>query len=309
LTENDRTPPAGRGVASFDELAWWLHTRAALWTLLVLGALLALGGLWFVVFGHAPRTSRAEVGRGSQSSTSTASVVASQTAPLTPSDVDAVLARIDYTESDMSSQTVYVNAVRRVLAGVDVMAFAQSTLEATPAIWWVEPGDGGPRIVTGAEKDALVAEALASYRNRRDAVGDADALGDVLGMRLFPPTSANRNRLNSLVDVIGQGLAPLGAMFGAHDAGSQWAWHVEKVAVTAPDSADVIYSASVVLGASFRFANPSARYVKHLVFVRSDDGRWRLAGWSNYAEVDSQLRSNVTPPGTTLRLDEWWGAL
>jgi hypothetical protein len=309
LNENDRNSLAGRDRFSEDEQASWPRSRGALWTLVVLGALVALGGLWFVVLGHAPLGGSGPGVSRALPSTSGRSDITSQTALLTTSDVEAVLGRIDYTESNESSVTVYANTVRRVIAGIDVVAFARNTLQATPTIWWVEPGDGGARVVGGAEKNALVAEALAAYVKRRGAVGDADTLGDVLGVKLFPPTRDDRNRPDSGIEVIGQGLAPLGLMFGAHDVGSQWAWHVEKVIVTGPESADVTYSASVAPGASFKFADPSARYVKHLTFGRATDGGWRLAGWSNYDQIRSQFRANILPPGTAPQLDEWWGAL
>lgn len=295
MTENDRIS--------------WPRSGAALWTLVVLGAFIALCGVWFMALGHSSRVGSAPSGSAARLSTSTASGNTSQTAPLAALDVEAVLGRIDYTESNESSVTVYANTVRRAIAGIDVVTFARNTLQATPTIWWVEPGDGGSRVVSGAEKSALVTEALAAYVKRRAVVGDADALGDVLGVKLFPPTRDDRNRPDSGIEVIGQGLAPLGLMFGAHDVGSQWAWHVEKVVVTGTDTADVTYSASVAPGASFKFADPSARYVKHLTFGRAAGGRWRLAGWSNYAQIDSQLRANIVPPGTAPQLDEWWGAL
>jgi len=49
--------------------------------------------------------------------------------------------------------------------------------------------------------------------------------------------------------------------------------------------------------------------VKHLVFVRGDDGRVRLAGWSNYAAVDAKFRANIKPTGAAVVYDDWWGLL
>jgi hypothetical protein len=291
-------------------------SREALWILVVLGGFLALGALWFALFAS-PQVigsdSGAPLGSGSQpaSTTPAPSVVASTpTVPLTLADVNAVLAQIDYAESNDASATEYDSAVTRMMRGIDLEAFALATLEATSAISWTDVGVAEPRIVTGAEKDQLVAQAAAKWVASRDASGtDAPPLNFVLGVKMYPPVSVDRNLQDSLFEVMGQGLRPLGLMFGAHDADNEWTWKVVGVSVTGTDTADVTYTARASKAAGWKFRDPNARYTKQLRFARAEDGRWRLAGWSNYDAVAAQFRANLAPADATTDLDEWWGAL
>ena len=284
-------------------------SRAVLWALLVLGAFLALGALWFALFGN-PRVIGLDAGDvlGSSSATST-SAVTTPTVPLAPDDVKAVLAEIDYAESSDASTTEFNDMILHAVAGVDLAAFAQSTLESAQSIWWVEPSTDIRRTLTGAEKNAIVAESIAAWLSREQSIGETSTLSDVLGVRLYAPSSVDRIRPDSLFEVLGQGLAPLGLMFGAHDPDDAWTWRVEQVTVTGPTTADVTYSASVKPDAGWRFVDPSVSYVKHLTFSTTAGGGWRLAGWSNYAEVRSRFDANITPPGSVTAIDEWWGSL
>jgi hypothetical protein len=126
---------------------------------------------------------------------------------------------------------------------------------------------------------------------------------------MFPPDSPDRIRPDSLLEVIGQGLAPLSLMFGAHDVDNEWTWSAEQVSVTGRSTADVTYSASTNSNAQFKFVDPSVTYIKHLSFAPAPEGGWRLAGWSNYAEVRARFSANLTPPGSVTNVDEWWGSL
>ena len=287
------------------------HSRAVLWVLVVLGAFLALGALWFALFGNA-QVIGPDAGPGPrlQPATSTASSeAASPTVPITGDDVKAVLAQVDYAESSDASITEYNHMISHAVAGVDLATFAQSTLESTSTIWWVDPSTGASSTLSGAEKDAVVAESIALWLKREDSIGETTTLSDLIGVRMYPPTAADRNRPDSLLEVVGQGLAPLGLMFGARDAGNVWDWQVEQIAVTGPRTADVTYSASVEHGQRWRFADPSAHYLKHLTFSTTGGGGWRLAGWGNYDDIRSRFQSNVRPPGAVPPLDEWWGSL
>ena len=326
---SDQSPPAppeplaaekaAAGAAAPERAATHLapqpRSRAVLWVLLVLGAFLALGALWFALFGN-PQVIGSDAGAilGSSSATSASSAtstsgVTTPTVPITPDDVKAVLAQIDYAESSDASTTEYNDMISHAVAGVDLAAFAQNTLESTQSIWWVEPSTDVGRAVTGAEKNAIVAESIAAWLSREQSIGETSTLSDVLGVRMYAPSSVDRIRSDSLFEVLGQGLAPLGLMFGAHDADDAWTWRVEQVTVTGPTTADVTYSASVRPDAGWRFVDASASYVKHLTFSATAGGGWRLAGWGNYGEVRSHLDANITPPGSVTAIDEWWGSL
>jgi len=277
--------------------------------LLALAALLAIGALWFALFGN-PRVVGSDTGAAVRSSTATStSGVTTPTVPITVDDVKAVMAQVDYAESSDSSTTEYNNTISHAVAGVDLSAFAQNTLEATSSIWWVDPSTNTSTTLTGAEKDSIVAESIGAWLKRERSVGETSTLSDLLGVRLFPPDSADRIRPDSLLEVIGQGLSPLSLMFGAHDVDDDWAWRVEQITVTGPMSADVTYSASTNSHARFKFIDPSVAYVKHLTFAQTAGGGWRLAGWSNYPEVRARFLNNITPPGSVTNIDEWWGSL
>jgi hypothetical protein len=283
---------------------------AGFWVLVVIAAFIALAALWFALFGN-PQVIGPDTGAtsGSVSTTSPGGTATLPTGPITVRDVEAVLAQVDYTETTDTPTFEYNETLAHVTAGVDTLAFAKQTLEATPAIWWVETGTNAARDISGARKDALVAEALANWNGRLAEDGTRSALVAMLDVPFKAPNSATRTRQDSLLQVITQGLAPLGLMFGANDEDDNWTWAVRRITVTGLDSADVAYSASTRPGAPWQFVDPSAVYVKRLVFTRTPAGRWQLAGWPNHAEVSARFRSNVTPPGAVTDLDEWWGSL
>lgn len=229
---------------------------------------------------------------------------------LTDADVDAVLGQIDYVESSDSPTTRFDNAVARMVRSIDLPAFACATLEATPAVVWTDMGADQPRVVTGEEKDGLVAEQRTYWAKLRDSSGsNEEPLADLLGVRRYPPIAPVRNRADSLLEVTAQGLAPLALMFGARDNSVGWTWRVERVSIVGTDTADVAYSASVAPGAGWRFADPKARYTKRLRFAYSAEKGWRLSGWPNYPEVLAQFRANLVPREAVPCVDTWWGAL
>ena len=221
----------------------------------------------------------------------------------------AVLSEVDYVESADASETEINDAIAHAVAGVDLLAFAQNTLDATASVWWVDPSTGARQTLAGAQKDAIVDESLAAWLKREQSIGETSTLGDLLGVKLYPPTSVDRNRGDSQLEVIGQGLQPLTLMFGAHDSDDDWSWHVEQAAVTGPNTADVTYSAETSASALWRFANPSRTYTKRLIFAPTAGGGWRLSGWSNYPEVRTRLLGNITPPDGDTAVDEWWSSL
>jgi hypothetical protein len=317
-------------------------SRSALWVLAVFVAFMVGGALWFATVG-APQPNGLAVPAGSAAATGTASwtatattsgtatatttatagsttasgapsatgsagAIATPTVAITRADVEAVLAQTDYTESSVSSTTAYDHMLVHLLAGVDEVTFAQNTLETTSGIVWNEPGSAGPAVAIGADKSALIAAATAAYLKRQASLGDSVALSDMVGVRLFPPTRLDRNLPDSQLEVMAQGLAPLGVLTGDKRIGKQWEWTVEDITVTGPNSADVVYSAKTLPGAKFKFADPQLHYTKHLTFIGVADGRWQLAGWSNYAQVRAKLLGNVRPKGA-LQFDPWWGAL
>lgn len=313
------TPPAENPALQQPEAPSPAETPAparrlhpALWVLIVLGAFIAGGALWFAIFGS-PQVIGTDTGQvpgsttASGLATATPTGVTTSTAPITADDVKAVLSAVDYVEPDDSQEVEYNNAITHVLAGVDVLTFAQNTLETTSAIWWREPGSSGVVVLKGPEKSAIVAESTAAYLKRVSSLGDATALGDMMGIWLQPPDAFDRNRADSQLEVIAQGLRPLGLMFGAQDKDNSWVWTVEDVTVTGPNTADVTYSAQTLPGTNWRFIDPSLRYTKHLQFSRVA-GRWLLSGWSNYAQVKSKFDSNVVPAGSA-PFDEWFAAL
>jgi len=288
--------------------------RGLLWVLAVLGGFLALGALWFALFGSpqvvGPEAGATGTGAGS-ATTSPASVSATQTAStgLTAADVDAVLGELDYVESNDSSVTEYQVAVARMLRGVDLKDFAESNLQAAPAITWTDVGAQSSRIVTGAEKDRIVAESVAYWVSKTGPGGDESVpLDATFGVRMAPPIAIDRTLQDSYYEVMAQGIEPIGLMFGATDADNPWTWSVVSAAVTGPDTADVAYTALAKPDVGWRFLDPSMHYVKHLRFSRVAGGAWKLSGWSNHSAFESQFEANVSDPGR-VHLDEWWGSL
>lgn len=296
------------------------RSKSALWVLVVVGCFLALGALWFAFFGS-PRRIGPDVGTRpvqSKTATPTVSSVASSAAkpttatlvPITVADVNAVLGQIDYIESNDASTTEYDTMVTHALAGVDLAAFAQSTLEATSAIMWQDVGWTRPLRTTGALKRAIVARSVAYWIASRDASGtDAPPLAAVLGVRMYPPANVDRNIQDSYFEVMAQGLGPLGLMFGAHDIDNEWTWKVVGVSITGTETANVTYTVRSFKGVRWKFINRKARYTKQLRFSRTPDGVWKLSAWLNYANVNAKLQSNVKPPGAATPVDEWWGTL
>ncbi|MDR3685630.1 MAG: hypothetical protein P4L93_01545 [Coriobacteriia bacterium] len=284
------------------------HVPAGLWVLLVLCGFLALAALWFALFG-APQTigPEASAPAGVRVTGSTAGGSTAAGSGITPADVRSVLGQLDYAESNDTSATEYANMLKHVLAGVDVANFAQDALGAASTISWQAPGTYAPVNITGAEKRAIVAEAIAFYRSNEASAGEKAALDSMLSAWYSRPVQISRP--DALREVVAQGLVPLGLMFGAQDADNQFAWHVLSATVTGPRSADVVYSASAMPRSGWRFVDPTVRYVKHLTFARGPSGRWRLAGWSNYSKMNQAFHSNVTPPSAAINLDEWWGGL
>jgi hypothetical protein len=305
MTDSDQRAPES-GSAPTDELRRGSH--AAFWVIAVFGAFLALAALWFAVFAS-PQPIGPDVSATSsvQDTSPTASGAAGANSGLTVADVSAVLAQVEYSESNDSSATEYAHMVAHLQAGVDVAAFARSALESTSAIWWQAPGAFSHVYLTGTQKQAISAQAVQFYRSAEASTGEAGAIDGLLSAWFSQPVPSNS--ADSFRMVVGQGLAPLGLMFGARDADNEWTWHVDGVAITGPDSADVTYSATTLPTTKWSFVDPAKPYVKHLKFAKSASGRWRLAGWSNYPEVNAEFRSNVAPSSTVIILDEWWGGL
>jgi hypothetical protein len=232
------------------------------------------------------------------------------TVPLSVADVNRVLMTVDYVETSESRNTQYNRALGRMLDGVDLPRFAFSTLEATPSILFTDVGSATPRVVTGREKRLILKQALDKWLVSRDDSGtDLPPLNDLLGVKLYPPLTADRNPQDSLFEVWGQGLAPLTLMFGARHNNDPWGWRIVDVSLVSSDTADVTYEASASPRAAFRFVDPGMRYTKRLRFSTGDDNRWRLSAWLNYWDVRRRFEDNVTPRGASTTLDGWWGAL
>ena len=305
MTDSDQRA-AGSAPSSSGEPRRGPHS--ALWVLAVFAGFLALAALWFALFAS-PQVIGSDVSAtsGTTGTSSSAGGTGGANSGLTLADVNAVLAQIDYSESADTSSTEYAHMVTHLQAGVDVATFARNTLEATSSIWWQAPGAFSHVDVTGAQKQALSAKAVEFYRSDEASSGQAAAIDGLLTAwfsRPLPSNAADSYRM-----VVAQGLVPLGLLFGARDADNDWTWQVDDMAITGPDSADVTYSAKTLPTAKWSFIDPSKRYVKHLTFARAASGGWRLAGWSNYPEVNSDFQSNITPDGTHVNLDEWWGGL
>jgi hypothetical protein len=230
--------------------------------------------------------------------------------PLTVGDVRSVLGDLDYAPSDESSRAAYDTAVARLTRSVDLVGFARATLQATSTILWTDLGESAPRRVRGAEKDALVAEAIARWHvSALEGDGEEAPLADVFASVLYPPTVPDRNRIDSLTDVMAQGLEPLGLMFGAREATLGWNWRVVGVSVVGTDTAEVAYEATATPRAGFSFADPAMRYTKLLEFAPTAAGRWRLTAWTNYHSVRERFEGNVRSAGMMPPVHRWWGAL
>ena len=286
--------------------------RVPVWLPVASALLLAVVAMSFALLGG-----QGPAGRGASGSSSSGSLSASSTAtstvpapPLTVADVEVVLGEIDYVESSDSSMTTFDNAVARMLRGIDLLAFANSTLDATPAIAWTDVGAAQARQVAGDEKAGLIAEQQTYWLKLRDSSGsDQQPLADMLAEAFYPPTPPDRNRSDSLLQVTAQGLEPLRLMFGARNVDSGWTWRVVDVSIVGTSAADVTYVASVLPRSGWGFADPAVRYTKQLRFAYGDDKRWRLSGWTNYPAVLAKFRRNVTPASAVPRTDDWWGAM
>jgi hypothetical protein len=280
------------------------------WALAIAGLLLALAAAGYLTLKD-PRPTAATA----PPTPAGRSAVASQTStvptqPLTVADVRAVLGDLDYVTSAESSRAAYDRAVVRLTRSVDLPSFALATLQATSTIHWTDLGQSSARAVTGAEKDALTAEAIQRWREFAAEEGDEEApLADVFASTLYPPTVPDRNRVDSLTDVTAQGLKPLGLLFGAQQPSLGWSWKVAEVSIAGTDTAEVTYEVATSPDAGFTLANPPARFTKRLRFARSAIGRWRLFGWLNYWDVQARFRGSVRPLGAEVRTDRWWGAL
>jgi hypothetical protein len=280
------------------------------WTLAIAGLLLALAATAYLALRD-PRPTAAPAAPAAAGRSAVASGTSTLTTqPLTANEVRAVLGDLDYVPSAESSRAAYDGAVARLTRSVDLASFARATLQATSTIQWTDLGQSSARKATGAEKDALTAEAIERWRKYAAEEGDEEApLADVFASTLYPPTVPDRNRVDSLSDVMAQGLKPLGLMFGAREPSLGWNWKVVDVSVTGTDTAEVTYEATASPSAGFSFADPSVRYTKRLRFAPSAIGRWRLAGWLNYWDVEARFRSSVRPLDAEVRADRWWGAL
>ena len=324
MTDDDVSPDTDREPSAPP------RSPAAWWVLIVVACFVALGALWFAVFGSPQSVGPARGAHGpSHTATSTPSVTPTASAiptvtvvptetviptatlvPVKLADVKAVLAAVNYVESQETSRAQYDNAIRHMLKGVDFAAFAKVTLDATTGVEWTDVGSPSARRVTGAEKETIVAKAVAQWVRSRDASGtDTWPLNAVLGIKLYPPVAADRNLPDSYYDVMSQGLAPLGLMFGAQDVNATWSWKVVSVSVMSSHTADVTFVAHVRKTARFKFRNPDLRYTKRLSFTRTAGGRWRLGGWINCRTIAAKFYANVAPTGKAPPLDEWWGAL
>lgn len=232
------------------------------------------------------------------------------TRPLTADSVRAVLADLDYIATEESSRAAYDTAAARLTRSVDLVSFARATLQATSTIEWTDLGESSPRRVTGAEKDQLIAEAVERWRrSAREGGGEEAPLADVFASVLYPPTVPDRNRIDSLADVMAQGLKPLGLMFGAREVGLGWNWRVVGVSIVGTDTAQVTYEATATPGAGFTFSDPSMRYTKLLRFSPDSPGRWRLAAWIDYYAARERFEGNLRPAGVAPPVHRWWGAL
>jgi hypothetical protein len=288
-----------------------LSRRWVLWLLVAIGAAVALAALWVALFGN-PSVVGGQVASGAATGSGASSIAATgqPAPPLTVADVRSVLGDLDYERSRDSTLSAYDDAVARLVRSVDLVEFARATLDATAAISWTDMGASRSRLVSGAEKDELVAESLDHWKRFRSTTGsDADPLADALAASLYPPSVGDRNRADSLFAVMAQGLRPLGLLSGARSPSGGWTWRVVGVSVTGTDTASVTYSASADPSAGWSFADSGARYTKQLRFSRSPQGRWRLAAWTNFSAIDAQFRNNVRPRGAAVRFDRWWGAL
>jgi hypothetical protein len=288
------------------------RSKSWLWVLAVFAAFFVLGALWFAIFGSPARVGTDTAGGGFNlygfQIGGTGS--AGQTKPLTESDVRDVLGRIDYIETTDAPAAEYADAMRAVVTGVDVGPFAQATLESNVPVRYASIPGAGTEVLTGAEKSAVVAQALQAYQSLENATGTAGALESVMETHLNPGGDLNKTREGALLDVVAQGLSPIGLLFGAQDADSGWTWRIDGVRITGPDSAVVTYSAATTPGNStWRFIDPTMSYEKQLRFVRNSKGTWLLAAWPNEPAFRAKFFGNITPPDATVEFDEWWATL
>jgi hypothetical protein len=282
-----------------------------LWLLAVFAVFVVLGALWFAVFGNPTRIENGSGGGllGLFGYSSVASPTPAQ-GNLTEAGVRDVLGRLDYVETTDSPQVEYSNTISSVLAGVDVGDFAQASLAGTSPVMWAPTPGAAVVPVTGTEKAAIVVEALRTFRTLEEATGTPRALDAVMETHLDPGGTLNRTREGALLDVIAQGLSPLGLMFGGQDVDTGWTWQVENVRVTGADTAVVTYTAATTKdNQKWRLIDPSMRYEKKLRFLRDATGRWMLAAWLGEPAFKAKFYGNVAPAGTIVNVDEWWGSL
>jgi hypothetical protein len=213
-------------------------------------------------------------------------------APLAVTDVRAFLDAFTAANAQSGEATQNEAANRwsaAVSSEVDVPAFVAASLRQTPLRWPIRSTN--PRAVTGAEREKLIAEAVATYESLVTSKGTTEALALVAasdyGVVAPEPLPASQKDLLLLV---GQGLVPLQTMFGEDAA---WSYAVTGVSLQGTDTARVTYRLTPPPGAHWHFARDS--FDKVLRFSQGADGRWRAAGWSNYQAFLRDVQAAIVP--------------